>query len=189
MKSCGIIGFWFASPGPSGAGGAALPVPVCFLDIVGLLIIAMGALWGGGQGLLSTIVVLLAVLLSGLAARSFGDVVGGVLNNLAGVFNLSSYWPDAAQFVARMSALVGRGVVFCMVFLLLAILGRQLRRGLRRNPAFGWLDLAGGLLFGAFLGGLLFLVVARLLIGASWAAPLVEGSVFLPWVQRWWAWF
>jgi len=182
----------FPLPGTGGAlcgNLTAIPLPVSFLDIVGVLIVGMGVLWGGGQGLLSSVIALLALLFSALAARAFGDVVGGVLNGLLSVFDVGRYSPSASAMLARMSMLVGRGVVFILVLILLSILGRMVRRAVSRSPVFGWPDVVGGALFGGMVGVLLFVLLSRLLVGASWAQPLVAGSLFLPWVQKLWGWW
>jgi len=146
-------------------------LPLSFLDLGGGLIIAMAALWGGGRGLVGSLIDLFAVGAGMWAGRTYGEEAGELLKSLLETFDLGALVP--------FSGLMGYGVAFLAAFLPLAIIAGFIHRHIQPS-ILGWLDLAGGLLFGAILGGMLFRTCADVLQHTSWGQPLVAHSRLLP---------
>jgi len=146
-------------------------LPLSFLDLGGGLIIAMAALWGGGRGLVGSLIDLFAVGAGMWAGRTYEEEAGELLKGLLETFDLGA--------LAPFSPLMGYGAAFLAAFLPLAIIAGFIHRHIRPS-ILGWLDLAGGLLFGAILGGMLFRACADVLQHTSWGQPLVAHSRLLP---------
>ncbi|HIC93946.1 MAG TPA: hypothetical protein EYP09_06835 [Anaerolineae bacterium] len=146
-------------------------LPLSLLDLGGILLVGMAALWGGGRGLVGSLIDLAAVGAGVWAGRSFGTTAAELAKELFQTAGLAQ--------LAPLSAPLGYGAAFLTAFLPLTIIAGFIHR--RIQPSIlGWLDLAGGLLLGAILGGALFQACADALQTTSWGKPLVAHSRFLP---------
>ncbi len=138
-------------------------------DIIILVILGFCMIRGGFRGLIKEIAAIIGV---------FG-----------GFYGAYTYYPQVAQILSKWVSNTAYGnigafmIIFCGVFLLISLLGLIIRY-LMDLVFSGWLDRAGGVLFGLLKGTL---IVSVLLVALTTflpkGAPIIQNSLLSPHVS------
>ncbi len=106
-----------------------------YVDLIIVLVVAIGAIWGAFKGLIRQLGSLVGFVLGIILSRVFGE-------------ELSVSLCSMCDMPATVGSIVAHILIFVVVYIV-CVLVFKLIRSLAHKVAMGWIDRLGGLLFGA----------------------------------------